>query len=64
MDCGRPLFRTLGNASISGLNFVARQRPTNDRVRVAVPHSILGLEVANDRHVLVEATFHNDFLPL
>lgn len=42
---------------------VACERPADERVGVPVAHAVLGLEVPQDGHVLVQAAARNDLLP-
>src|SRR5262249_42805785 len=57
--CGR-----LEPGSVSGTGDVACQCPADERVGVAVPHTVLGFEVPHDVHVLLQATARDDLLPL
>ena len=47
-----------------GSRYVSCESPADERVRVPVAHSVLGLEVADDLHVLLEAAFPDDLLPV
>lgn len=44
----------LGSGDVSG------ERPANESVRVAVTHPVLGLQVADDLHVLLETALPDD----
>ena len=48
----------------SGCRSVSFQGPTDERVGVAMTHRVLGLEVSDDRHVLLIATVGDDLLPI
>ena len=43
---------------------VTCERPSDEGVSVPVAHLVLGFEVADDRHVLLESTVADDLLPL
>ena len=43
---------------------VAREGPSNERVREPVSHFVFGFEISDDGHVLVEPATGNDLLPL
>jgi len=52
------LRKTLRSGSVS------YEGPSDEGVGVPVNHLVLGLEAADDRHVLLESTFADDLLPL
>src|SRR3954451_18577944 len=43
---------------------VARQRPADKGIGVAMAHAVLGLEPVDDLHVLADGTRRDDLLPL
>src|SRR5262245_23260511 len=63
-DSGCTLPRPAVRAAPSRTGDVACERPADERVGVPVPHAVLGLQVPDEVHVLVESAARDDLLPL